>query len=100
MPTATPEAIEDLTRSVLARMNDDLPASDRFSTDPTTVIIGDGGVLDSLGIANFIVGMEEALEDSYGASVSLSDQDLTGLFDAPHVTVHSFATFVHGRINS
>lgn len=100
MPTATPEAIEELTRSVLARMNADLPASERITIDRSTVIMGNGGALDSLGIANFIVGMEEALENSFGASVSLSDQDLDGLFGAPSVTVSAFATFVHNRLNN
>lgn len=100
MAETTHEAIQDLVRSVLDRMNEDLPASDRFTTEPDTMILGDGGVLDSLGVANFIVGMEETLERSFGASVSLSDQDLVGLFEEPTVTVHSFATFIYNRLNS
>ncbi|MCB9170912.1 MAG: hypothetical protein H6594_11230 [Flavobacteriales bacterium] len=96
----SPDAIEELTRAVLARLNDDLPAADRFPTDPSTPILGDGGVLDSLGVANFIVGMEEAVERAFGAPVSLSDQDLMGLFAESTVTVRSFAAFLSNRLNT
>lgn len=100
MPAPTPAAVEELTRSVLARLNEDLPASERIPTDADTPILGDGGVLDSLGIANFIVGMEEAVERSFGLPVSLSDQDLMSLFEEPTITVRSFATFVFNRLNA
>jgi|GEM_PF-1953672 len=100
MSAATTQAVEELTLAVLARMNDDLPTAERITADSGTPIMGDGGMLDSLGIANFIVGMEEAVERSFGTSVPLSDQDLMNLFEEPTVTVRSFATYLANRINA
>ncbi len=100
METLDPETIERVTISVLARMNEDLPAAERIPTDPGTALMGDGGMLDSLGIANFIVQMEEAIERSFGRSLSLSDQDLMGLFEEASVTVRSFSEFLYHRLKA
>ncbi|HEY0977724.1 MAG TPA: hypothetical protein VGE21_09655 [Flavobacteriales bacterium] len=89
--TATPELLQELTLATLRRMNEDLPAAERRNFDPGTPIIGDSGVLDSLGLANFLVGMEEAVEERFGTSVSLTDQDLFELFTEDDITVQAFA---------
>jgi hypothetical protein len=93
------EAVERLTLDILQRMNEDLPAEDRVPLEPEAVIMGEGGLLDSLGIANFIVGMEEAIEQGFKRSVPLSDQDLADLFEEPSITVRSFAQLVLDRLN-
>ncbi len=100
MPAPDQHTLEGSILSVLTRLNEDLPAAERIPIDPSTPIMGDGGALDSLGIANFLVAMEEDLERSFGASVALSDQDLLGLFEEPTVTVRSFAAFVLNRLTT
>ncbi len=99
----TPTSPQDIERTILAvldRMNEFLPSSERVQYAPETILMGDGGTLDSLGIANFIVAMEEAFEDQHHRSVSLSDQDLTDLFGAGSVTVRSFADHLSARLGS
>jgi acyl carrier protein len=100
MTTPTPQEIEGTILSVLGKMNEFLPATERVQYAPDTVLMGDGGTLDSLGIANFIVAMEEAFEDQHHRSVSLSDQDLTDLFGSGSVTVRSFADHLSARMGS
>jgi hypothetical protein len=80
-------------------MNADLPAAQRIPLDLGAVIMGEGGSLDSLGIANFIVGVEEELEHAFGRSVPLSDQDLVDLFQEPSITVQAFSRLVFDRLN-
>ncbi len=100
MERPTPVEVERLTLSVLERMNTYLPAAERFNYGPESTIMGDGGALDSLGLANFIVAMEEAFEQEYNTSLSLSDQDLTDLFEERSVTVRSFAEHIAERIGA
>lgn len=102
MPITQPgiEAVEQLVLNVLRRMNEDLPASERLPERPDTVLMGEGGLLDSLGIANFIVAIEEGVEQEFGRAVALSDQDLSTLFEEPSVTVAGFAAHVAKRLNS
>lgn len=90
--------MEQLIRNVLDGMNAFLPAAERIPTDPSTILMGDGGHLDSLGIANFIVSLEEALEQGSGRSIPLSDQDLSDIFGANSVTIRSFAEYLTHRL--
>ena len=88
MTTPTPQEIEGTILSVLGKMNEFLPATERVQYAPDTVLMGDGGTLDSLGI------------DQHHRSVSLSDQDLTDLFGSGSVTVRSFADHLSARMGS
>lgn len=100
MSTATPEILEEMTLHTLRRMNEDLPAAERVDHAWDTVIMGDGGSLDSLGIANFLVGMEEAVADRFGAEVPLTDQDLMDLFTDSSVTVRAFAVLLAQKLQA
>ena len=88
------DRMERLILSVMDRMNAFLPPAERIPSEPGTVLLGEGGRLDSLGIANFIVSVEEALEQELGRSVPLSDQDLNELFGPNTVTVRSFSVYL------
>lgn len=96
----TPETIEQLVLGVLSRMNEDLPASERVAWEASTPIVGDGGLLDSLGMANFLVQVEEAVEDQCGIDLSLSDQDLMDLFEESSLTVRAFSSSLSRKLNS
>lgn len=96
----TPSTIEQLVLGLLTRMNDDLPAAERVIWDGSTPILGDGGMLDSLGMANFLVQVEEAVEDEFGISLSLSDQDLMELFEESSLTVSDFSSSLNRKLNA
>ncbi len=84
--------------TVLQRIADDLPSAERFHIDRDTVIMGDGGVLDSLGLANFIVGIEEEIEQRWQLPVALSDDDLMGLFEEGRGNAKAFALHLFDRL--
>ena len=96
----TPDTIEQIVLGVLARMNEDLPSSERVAWEGATPIVGDGGLLDSLGMANFLVQVEEAVEDQCGGDLSLSDQDLMELFEESSLTVSAFSSLLSRKLNS
>lgn len=99
MVAPTSASVEQLARDVLARVVQDLPPAERFAITSSTVIMGDGGELDSLGIANFIVGIEEQVEQVYGRALPLADHDLMGLFEGRPVTIGVFAEHLLERLN-
>ena len=39
-----------------------------------TVLSGPSGILDSLGLVNLVVAIEEKLEDAFGVMINLADQ--------------------------
>jgi hypothetical protein len=54
-------------------VNQQLPPARRLRKVPETVIVGVAGALDSLGIVNFIVTLEEKAGEVLGAPVQLLD---------------------------
>ena len=86
--------LEEITLNVLTRMNERLPKGQKILCEPQTLLFGEEGMLDSIGIVNFIVAIEEELENSFGKSIALSDEDFTQLFEASSVSVRSFAMYL------
>jgi acyl carrier protein len=75
-------------------VNSQLPPSRRLSRAPDTVIVGSGGALDSLGLVNFVLAVEEKIGDAIGRPVALLDPDLLGAEHGPFRTVDTLATHV------
>lgn len=72
-------------------VNHQLPPDRRLARAAETVIVGAGGVLDSLGIVNFVVALEEHVGDALGRSVQLLDADLIAAESGPFRTVDTLA---------
>ena len=75
-------------------VNSQLPPSRRLSRTPDTVLVGIGGALDSLGIVNFVLALEEKLGDAIGRPVALLDPEILGAEQGPFRTVATVADHV------
>jgi acyl carrier protein len=78
----------------IAGLNVQLPEEQQIRKSLSTVLFGAGGTLDSLGLANFIVILEQKLEESYGFRVDLTEDDPFSPSTGHFRTVHSLATYV------
>lgn len=78
----------------ISDLNQQLPEQDRIRKSLSTVLFGAGGTLDSLGLANFIVILEQKLEESYGFRVDLTEDDPFSPTTGHFRTVNSLATYV------
>ena len=72
----TPDKIRQTVFSVFDELNEQLPSGRKLSKGDTTVLVGSESVLDSLGLVNFIVALEQRIETEFQTSVSLIDDDL------------------------
>ena len=54
-------------------VNETLEPEQRLTHTPDTVLLGEGGNLDSLGFVNFAVTVEEGLERDFGQNVSVME---------------------------
>jgi hypothetical protein len=80
--------------AALDAVNSQLPPSRRLSRTPDTVIVGPGGALDSLGLVNFVLAVEEKVGDAIGRPVTLLDPELLAAEHGPFRTVDTLATHV------
>ncbi len=76
-------------------VNRQLPASRRLRKSPDTVLVGIGGVLDSLGVVNFVLALEERAARE-GAAVTLLQEDMLGE-ESPLRTVARVAQYLAER---
>jgi D-alanine--poly(phosphoribitol) ligase subunit 2 len=63
-----------------------------------TALFGQQGILDSLGLVTLIVAMEQALEDTFGVSVSLADDKAMSQQHSPYRTIGSLAEYAQGVV--
>lgn len=72
-------------------VNQQLPAARRLARDPATVIVGAGGSLDSLGIVNFVLALEEKSGDALGRPVQLLKPEWLAAEGGPFHTIDRLA---------
>jgi acyl carrier protein len=58
-----------------------------------TALLGDEGLLDSLGLVNLLVDVEQALEDETGAELTIGDDRAVSARHSPFRTVGSLADY-------
>jgi len=90
------EAARRLVYDAIDIVNRQLPAAKRLRKAPETIIVGAGGALDSLGVVNFVIAVEEQVADATGAAVQLLDETMLG-DGSPFHTVGSLARHIAAR---
>lgn len=84
--------------SSVSDLNQQLSKEQRIDQTPATVLFGEGGKLDSLGLANFIVITEQKLDESFGFQVDLTADDPFSPSTGHFRTIQSLATYVSGLV--
>ena len=90
------ETARRLVYDAIDIVNQQLPAAKRLTKSPETIIVGAGGVLDSLGIVNFVIAAEEKIADATGTALRLLD-DAMLVDGGPFHTVGSLARHIAAR---
>jgi len=81
-------------------VNRQLPQSRRLTKSPATVIVGPSGTLDSLGIVNFVLAVEESAGEVAGAPVRLLDEGAMLDENGPFRDVNTLAAFLESAERS
>ncbi len=79
-------------------LNLQLPPEQRLEKSPQTVLFGEGGRLDSLGLVSFIVAAEQKLAETAGVSLTLADEKAMSRRNSPFRTVASLADYIGERL--
>jgi acyl carrier protein len=78
----------DVKTSVFAAL-EEFNASEGLSVPVAegTVLLGEGGAVDSLGLVRLVMAVEQKLEDDFGRSVSLTDEKAMSQRNSPFRSV-------------
>jgi acyl carrier protein len=90
----TPEAVKQLVRDSLKELNEQLDADKQVELAENTVLFGRGSRLDSLGLVNLIVLVEEKANETFSASITLADERAMSQAQSPFRTVQSLSDYL------
>jgi acyl carrier protein len=78
----------------ISEVNAQLPENQRIEKSLATILLGEGGKLDSLGLVNFIVITEQKLEEFCGFRIDLTENDPFSPATGHFRTVQSLASYI------
>lgn len=75
-------------------INDQLVPEQKLNKSLDTVLFGKSGKLDSLGLINLIVAVEQNIEDEFDVSLTLADERVMSQRHSPFRTVGSLVDYI------
>jgi D-alanine--poly(phosphoribitol) ligase subunit 2 len=88
---------DDVLKVILdsvAELNLQLEESQQLELNPDTQLFGRGSKLDSLGLVNLIVLVEEKAADTFGKTVTIADERAMSQKSSPFRTVRTLAEYL------
>ena len=87
------QLLETIYKS-LDEINENLNDAKKLIKDKNTVLFGKDGQLDSLGLVNLLVTIEQNIEDEFDASLTLADERAMSQEHSPFRTVGSLVDYI------
>ncbi len=88
------EKIIQVIFDAIDELNEQRPDETPLEKSADTVLFGRSGSLDSLGLVNLIVAVEQGLEETFGVSLVLADEKAMSQKNSPFRTVKALAEYV------
>lgn len=88
------ERIQEGILSAIDELNEQLPRKQKIRKSVDSVLLGQKEGLDSLGLVNLIVSVEQKIEEDFGLSVSLGLEDAGLGEENPFRTVKTLAKYI------
>lgn len=86
--------VDSVVRDAVEQFRKDNPQYPEFTSNENIVLFGEGGVLDSLGLVNLVVAVEEAIEAELGVVVTIADERALEASANPFETVKALVDYV------
>ena len=93
------EKILDAVYDAVREINDQIGEDQQLALSKDTIFVGDGSRLDSIGLINLIVTVEQNIEDIFDISLTLADEKALSQEQSPFRTVGSLVEYVELLIN-
>ena len=87
-------AHEEILYLAIEEINETLDEGEQLSKSPETVLFGDGALLDSVGLVNFIVTAERIAQVVSGKAITLASEKAFSRRQSPFRTVGSLAKYI------
>lgn len=68
--------------------------SESGDIDTSTILIGQGSLLDSLSLVRVIINVEQRLNDDFGVTISIADERAMSQKNSPFRTIGTLAQYI------
>ena len=92
------EKIIQVIFDAIDEINERYPEDQRLSKSVDTVLTGESGELDSLGLVSFVIAVEERIQYDLGKTISLADE--IGKIDGALRTPETLAQHIANELQS
>ena len=75
-------------------VNQARPKAQQIPAAADTALLGEGAVLDSLGLVNLIVAIEEQVADEFGTTIAIADEKARLQPETPFRTVGTLVAYI------
>jgi acyl carrier protein len=86
--------IEKIILLAAEELNLQQPDDRQLELSPDTQLFGKGSRLDSLGLVNLIVMVEEKIMDEFNAAITVADERAMSQKNSPFRTIRSLSEYV------
>ena len=86
--------IENVIFNAVKEINEQLPKEQQISTTSKTVLFGKSGQLDSLGLVNLLVIIEQNIEDGFDVNITIADERAMSQKRSPFRTIGTLADYI------
>ena len=88
------EKIKQEIFNSIEEINQQLEKEDKLEKSIDTILFGEGGNLDSLGLINLVVAVEQNIEDEFDVTITLADERAMSQERSPFMNVGSLAEYI------
>lgn len=92
------DILKDLLYPTVAEAKEELDAAEGLRADPEAPLFGQEGGLDSLGLVQFVVMVEDRLEDLSGRRLTLVSEQAMSRRASPFSTLGALAAHVEALL--
>ena len=91
--------IKKIVLTTIDELNQNLIKDDQLEKSFETRLLGGNSNLDSLGLVNLIVAVEQNIEDEFDISITIADERAMSQKHSPFKTIGTLANYIDMLLN-
>ncbi len=88
------DEIRKIIYEVIDEINQNLPKKRQLEKKPEEILFGREGKLDSLGLVNMIVAIEDVLEEKHDITITIADEKAMSMKNSPFRSVEALTDYI------
>lgn len=86
--------IERIVFTAVGELNATLPGDKHVPAEGGTRLLGEGGRLDSIGLVDLILSVEQKVQDAAGIGITVADEKAFSQEQSPFLTLDTLTDYV------